>query len=113
VYGWNFSLSFITGSSTLWKPSPTTPLCAIATTKIVSSVLEQEGYPGALAALVCGGTSVGETIVGDKRVDMVSFTGSEQVGREVGMKVQSRFGKSLLELGGNNVRPLLSPTSHY
>ncbi|GAA6002423.1 uncharacterized protein JCM10292_006650 [Rhodotorula paludigena] len=102
VYGWNMSLSFITGNATIWKPAPTTPLTAIATTKIIQSVLEANELDAALSALVCGGGEVGDALVSDKRVDLLSFTGSEARGREVGMKVAGRFGKSLLELGGNN-----------
>lgn len=98
------SLSFITGNATIWKPAPTTPLTAIATTKIIQSVLEANKLDAALSALVCGGGEVGDALVSDKRVDLLSFTGSEARGREVGMKVAGRFGKSLLELGGNNVR---------
>ncbi|KAG0150958.1 hypothetical protein CROQUDRAFT_668285 [Cronartium quercuum f. sp. fusiforme G11] len=111
VYGWNFGLSFITGNSTLWKPSPTTPLTAIATTKIITNVLESHNLPGAIAALVCGGTSTGQAIVDDKRVDLVSFTGSERVGKQVGMQVQARFGKILLELGGNNALVVMPSAS--
>ncbi|GBE83431.1 NAD-aldehyde dehydrogenase [Sparassis latifolia] len=102
VYGWNLSLSLAAGNATLWKPSPSTPLCSIAVTKIVSGVLEKNGIPGAVAGLVIGGKDVGESIVESQDVDMVSFTGSEAVGRQVGKVVQSRFGKVLLELGGNN-----------
>ncbi|KAH7928382.1 succinate-semialdehyde dehydrogenase [Leucogyrophana mollusca] len=102
VYGWNFSLSFAAGNATLWKPSPSTPLCSIAVTKIVASVLERNGLPGAVSALVTGGKDVGEAVVESRDVNLVSFTGSEAVGRVVGKAVQSRFGKSILELGGNN-----------
>lgn len=123
MYHRNLALSLAAGNATLWKPSPTTPLCAIAVTKIVSSVLERNGIPGAAAGLVIGGKSVGEAVVESESVDMgefpvlgrkdashrnvprgcaVSFTGSEHVGRQVGKVVQSRFGKVLLELGGNN-----------
>ncbi len=77
-------------------------LCAVATTKILAQVLEENNLPGALCALVCGGTDVGQAIGQDKRMDLVSFTGSTQVGRQVGVTVQQRFGRSLLELGGNN-----------
>ncbi|KAH9834383.1 NAD-aldehyde dehydrogenase [Rhodofomes roseus] len=102
VYGWNLALSFAAGNATLWKPSPSTPLCSIAVTKIISGVLENNGVPGAVAGLVTGGKDVGEAVIESKDVDMVSFTGSEAVGRQVGKVVQSRFGKVLLELGGNN-----------
>lgn len=102
VYGWNLSISMAAGNATIWKPSPTTPLCSIAVTRIVSSVLEKNNIPGAVAGLVTGGKDVGEALVQSQDVDMVSFTGSENVGRVVGKIVQSRFGKVLLELGGNN-----------
>ncbi|KAJ7779570.1 NAD-aldehyde dehydrogenase [Mycena olivaceomarginata] len=102
VYGWNLSLSFAAGNATLWKPSPTTPLCAIAVTTIIARVLEQNGIPGAVAGLVTGGKDAGEAITESRDVDLVSFTGSEHVGRIVGRTVQSRFGKVILELGGNN-----------
>ncbi|TFK53127.1 NAD-aldehyde dehydrogenase [Heliocybe sulcata] len=107
VYGWNLALSMAAGNATLWKPSPSTPLCSIAVTKIVSRVLEENGIPGAVAGLIIGGKDVGEAIVEDKTVDMVSFTGSEAVGRTVGKVVQSRFGKVLLELGGNNAAVIM------
>ncbi|KAI0052383.1 NAD-aldehyde dehydrogenase [Auriscalpium vulgare] len=102
VYGWNLCISMAAGNATIWKPSPSTPLCAIAVTKIVSGVLERNGISGAVAGLVTGGKDVGEAVVESADVDMVSFTGSEAVGRKVGKSVQSRFGKTLLELGGNN-----------
>ncbi|KAJ7628542.1 NAD-aldehyde dehydrogenase [Roridomyces roridus] len=102
VYGWNLALSFAAGNATLWKPAPSTPLCSIAVTNIVSKVLERNGIPGAVAGLVTGGQDVGAAIVESRDVDLVSFTGSEHVGRIVGKTVQSRFGKVILELGGNN-----------
>ncbi|KAI6145038.1 NAD-aldehyde dehydrogenase [Pisolithus tinctorius] len=102
VYGWNFSLSFAAGNANVWKPSPSTPLCSIAVTKIIAQVLEKNGIPGAASALVSGGKDVGEALVGSPDIPLVSFTGSEAVGRVVGKAVQSRFGKTILELGGNN-----------
>ncbi|TNY24505.1 succinate-semialdehyde dehydrogenase [Rhodotorula diobovata] len=107
VFGWNFSLAMVTGNASVWKPAPTTPLTAVATTKILQSVLEANKLPGALAALVCGGGETGDALVSDKRVDLLSFTGSEARGREVSMKVAGRFGQSLLELGGNNAAIVL------
>ncbi|KAJ7094026.1 NAD-aldehyde dehydrogenase [Mycena belliarum] len=102
VYGWNLSLALATGNATIWKPSPTTPLCAIAVTTIIAKVLEKNGVPGAVAGLVTGGKGAGAAITESRDVDLVSFTGSEHVGRIVGKTVQSRFGKVILELGGNN-----------
>jgi aldehyde dehydrogenase family 7 protein A1 len=66
----NLALSLAAGNATLWKPSPSTPLCSIATTKIVASVLEKNGIPGAVAGLVTGGKDVGEAVVEDPGVDM-------------------------------------------
>ncbi|KAG2130011.1 NAD-aldehyde dehydrogenase [Suillus cothurnatus] len=102
VYGWNFSLSVAAGNANVWKPSPSTPLCSIAITKIIARVLEKNGLPGAVSTLITGGKDVGEAIVASQDIPLVSFTGSEAVGRVVGKAVQSRFGKSILELGGNN-----------
>jgi aldehyde dehydrogenase family 7 protein A1 len=103
VFGWNFSLALITGNASIWKPSETTPLCALATTKIITRVLEAEGYPGALCGLMIGGGNVGAALVESKEVDLVSFTGSEARGKLVGAECAMRFKQSLLELGGNNV----------
>ncbi|PLW07567.1 hypothetical protein PCANC_27137 [Puccinia coronata f. sp. avenae] len=111
VYGWNFALSFITGNATIWKPSPTTPLTAIAMNKIITRVLESHGLPGALSSLVCGGSSVGGKLATEKTVDLLSFTGSEHVGKQVGETVQARFGKTLLELGGNNALVVMPSAS--
>ncbi|KAF7440052.1 hypothetical protein PC9H_000394 [Pleurotus ostreatus] len=107
VYGWNLALSMAAGNATIWKPSPTTPLCSIAVTRIVSGVLERNGIPGAVAGLVTGGKDVGSAVVESKDVDLVSFTGSEHVGRIVGKTVMSRFGKVILELGGNNASVIM------
>ncbi|KAJ3128299.1 Alpha-aminoadipic semialdehyde dehydrogenase [Physocladia obscura] len=102
VAGWNVALALITGNATLWKPAPSTPLTAIAITNIIHDVLRENNLPGALHTLVCGGTDIGAHIAASPLVDLVSFTGSTEVGRTVGSVVQSRFGKLLLELGGNN-----------
>jgi aldehyde dehydrogenase family 7 protein A1 len=107
VFGWNFSLALITGNASIWKPSETTPLCALATTKIITRVLEAEGYPGALCGLMIGGGSVGAALIESKEVDLVSFTGSEARGKLVGAECAMRFKQSLLELGGNNVSVLM------
>lgn len=93
VHSWNFSLSFISGNATVWKPAPSTSLCGIASTKIIASVLEENGLPAGIATLVCGGTEVGDTLASSPQVDLLSFTGSEQVGKMVGTTVQNRFGK--------------------
>ncbi|QDU67117.1 aldehyde dehydrogenase family protein [Engelhardtia mirabilis] len=102
VWAWNSMIALICGDACIWKPSPKAPLCAIATTKILAPVLEEEGL-GALLGLVIGtNEEVGERLVADRRVPLISFTGSTRVGREVAAKVAGRLGKSILELGGNN-----------
>lgn len=102
VYGWNAALAWVCGNSVVWKGASSTNLCSIATTKIISKVLEKNKLPGGLAALCCASGPLGELIVKDDRVNLVSFTGSTPVGRNVGNIVQNRFGRCLLELGGNN-----------
>jgi aldehyde dehydrogenase family 7 protein A1 len=108
VYGWNLALSMISGNGTVWAPSSSTPLISIATTKLISRVLEANNVDGAVASLVTGGSDVGRTLVGSRDVELVSFTGSELVGKQVGQAVASRFGKSLLELGGNNAAVVMA-----
>ncbi|KAF8928942.1 Aldehyde/histidinol dehydrogenase [Dissophora ornata] len=102
VYGWNSAISLVCGNPVVWKGAPTTNLSSIAVTKILEKVLVKNGLPGALCSLVAGGADVGQAMVEDERVKLLSFTGSTAVGRKVGETVAKRFGKSLLELGGNN-----------
>jgi len=102
VWAWNAFLAAICGNVTVWKPSPKAALCAIAVQKICNRVLEQHGYPGIFHLFVDAGHELATRFVEDRRVDLVSFTGSTQVGREVAERVARRLGKSLLELGGNN-----------
>ena len=102
VWAWNSMLAMICGDSTLWKPSSKTPLTAIAMTKVAARVLEPEGW-GAVCSLVVGrGSEVGEILLGDKRVPLVSATGSCSMGKHVAEKLASRYGRTILELGGNN-----------
>ncbi|XP_032513379.2 putative aldehyde dehydrogenase family 7 member A1 homolog [Danaus plexippus] len=102
VFGWNSAIAMVCGDVSVWKPSETTPLISVAVTKIVESVLVKNNIPGAVAALCVGGKDIGQTLVKDHRMKLVSFTGSTAVGQEVGVEVQKRFGRHLLELGGNN-----------
>lgn len=101
VFGWNAAIALAVGNTVLWKGAPSTPLVSIATTRIVTEVLKRNNLPAAIT-LCQGGTDVGKKLVADERVKLLSFTGSTKVGREVGVEVQRRFGKLLLELGGNN-----------
>ncbi|XP_028829571.1 alpha-aminoadipic semialdehyde dehydrogenase [Denticeps clupeoides] len=102
VYGWNNAIALICGNVCLWKGAPTTPLTSVAVTKIVANVLGQNNLPGAICSMTCGGADIGSAIAKDERVDLVSFTGSTHVGKQVSLMVQERFGRQLLELGGNN-----------
>jgi len=101
VFGWNLALSLVVGNANLHKGAPTTPLCSIACANIIQKVFAKNGFNPALSSSLCG-DGMGELIVADKRVPLVSFTGSTRVGRSVGTKVAERLGRSILELGGNN-----------
>ena len=102
VWSWNSFLAAICGDVSVWKPSPKAPLCAVAVQKLVNRVLTRHGFPGIFQLFISAGTELAEKFVDDRRVDLVSFTGSTAVGRKVGERVAARLGKSLLELGGNN-----------
>jgi aldehyde dehydrogenase (NAD+) len=102
VWAWNSALAIVCGDATLWKPSEQTPLCAIATIKIAERVCRNQGVDPALFSLAIGGRDVGEKMANDKRLPLISATGSTHMGRDVGQKVQRRLGRVLLELGGNN-----------
>jgi len=102
VWSWNTTLSWICGNVTVWKPSEKTPLCAIACQNIISEVLRENDMPEGVSSMLVGDHIIGDRLVNDKNVALVSFTGSTKVGRTVGVNVARRFGKSILELGGNN-----------
>jgi aldehyde dehydrogenase (NAD+) len=102
VWSWNAFLAAICGNVTVWKPSPKTALCAVAVQHICNRVLERNGFPPIFQLFIDEGTELAIRFVEDRRVDLVSFTGSTAVGRDVGQRVAKRLGKSLLELGGNN-----------
>lgn len=102
VWAWNAFLAAICGNTVVWKPSPKTPLCAIAVQHICNQVLESSGYRGIFSVLISDKPDFVTAMANDKRVALVSFTGSSAVGREVNTQVAKRFGKCLLELSGNN-----------
>jgi len=103
VWAWNASLALVCGDPVIWKPSEKTPLCAEAVMVLVKRALERFGdAPDGLVQLVQGERDVGEILVDDPRVALVSATGSTAMGRVVGPRVAQRFGRVLLELGGNN-----------
>ena len=102
VWSWNSFIAAICGDITLWKPSPKVPLSAIATMKICNEALKKGGFPDIFYLFNDAGTELASEFVDDKRVALISFTGSTKVGRMVGERVARRMGRSLLELGGNN-----------
>lgn len=103
VWSWNAFLAAICGNVTVWKPSPKTPLCAVAVQKICNDVLARNNYPAIFHLFIDNAENkLSKKFVEDKRVEKISFTGSSAVGRMVGAKVAERFGKCLLELSGNN-----------
>lgn len=102
VWAWNSFIAAICGNITIWKPSPKTPLSAIASMKICNDALKAGGFPDIFFLFNDAGSDLAQAFVDDKRINLVSFTGSTKVGRHVGERVARRMGRSLLELGGNN-----------
>jgi aldehyde dehydrogenase (NAD+) len=102
VWSWNALLAMVCGDTVVWKPSLKTPLTAIAVQKIADRVLERHGWKGVLNLVIGKDNVVGERLIGDPRVPLISATGSTRMGRHVAQVVAKRLGRTLLELGGNN-----------
>ena len=102
VWSWNALIAAVCGDTMVWKPSPKTPLTAIAVQNIVNGVLEAHGHKGVMNLVIGSNEEVGERLINDTRVPLISATGSCRMGRHVGATVAKRLGRSLLELGGNN-----------
>lgn len=102
VWAWNTALAWVCGDVCIWKPSEKTPLCGIACQNIAASVFKANDLPEGISCLINGDYKVGEMMTHDKRVPLVSATGSIRMGKIVAQAVAARLGKSLLELGGNN-----------
>ncbi|MBN1446636.1 MAG: aldehyde dehydrogenase family protein [Bacteroidetes bacterium] len=103
VWSWNAMIAAVCGDVNLWKPSSKVPLTAIACQNIIAEVLEENDLPEGLFSLVVGkGSTIGERMLNDKRIPLVSVTGSIDVGRHANEVVARRFGRTILELGGNN-----------
>jgi aldehyde dehydrogenase (NAD+) len=103
VWSWNAALAFVCGDSVVWKPSEKAPLTALAVAAIVARAAKKfGGVPDGLLTMLIGGRAIGEVLVDDARVPVVSATGSTRMGRVVGERVARRFGRAILELGGNN-----------
>lgn len=103
VLAWNTAISLVAGNCQIWKGASSTSLVTIATQRIIVDVLERNGLPGGIATMVVGpGREVGELLINDPRLSLISFTGSTEIGKRVSESVHSRFGRTILELGGNN-----------
>ena len=102
VWSWNTAIALVCGDTVVWKPSEQAPLCALASSALLARALDEAGFSPDVAQVVIGDASVGLALVDDPAVALVSATGSTRMGREVGPRVAARFGRSLLELGGNN-----------
>ncbi|HET8942723.1 MAG TPA: aldehyde dehydrogenase family protein [Rudaea sp.] len=102
VWAWNAFVAAVCGDISIWKPSPKTPLSAIASMKICNAALTDGGFPNLFFLINDAGVEIAKKFVDDHRIALISFTGSTAVGRHVGERVAKRMGRSLLELGGNN-----------
>lgn len=102
VWSWNSMLAWVCGDVCIWKPSEKTPLCAVACQQIVTEVLTRNAVPEGVSNVIIGGREIGEWMANDKRIPLVSATGSTRMGKAVGAAVGARLGRALLELGGNN-----------
>lgn len=103
VWSWNTALAIVCGNAVVWKPSEKTPLTALACQAIFEKAMKRFGpAPASLSQVIIGGLEAGEALVDDERVALVSATGSTRMGKAIGPRVAARFGRSLLELGGNN-----------
>jgi len=111
VWCWNFALAIVCGDSVVWKPSEKTPLTALACQALFEKAVDRFGdAPDGLSEVVIGAREIGEQLVDDKRVPVISATGSTRMGQDVGPRVAKRFGKAILELGGNNAM-VLAPSA--
>jgi aldehyde dehydrogenase (NAD+) len=102
VWAWNTALAWICGDVCVWKASEKTPLCAVACQHLIANILKENNLPEGISCIINGDYKVGEMMTTDPRIPLISATGSTKMGRIVGTTVAQRFGKSLLELGGNN-----------
>ena len=102
VWAWNAMLAAVCGDVVIWKPSEKTPLTAIACMNVIKVVLERNNLPECVFSVIIGGREIGEKMSHDKRIPLISATGSTRMGKSVGEAVARRMGRSLLELGGNN-----------
>jgi aldehyde dehydrogenase (NAD+) len=102
VWAWNSTLAAVCGDTVIWKPSSKVPLTSIATTRLAARVMKGSGFEGVFNLVAGSGAEIGDTLINDRRVPLISATGSCNMGEKVGTAVAQRLGRSLLELGGNN-----------
>jgi aldehyde dehydrogenase (NAD+) len=102
VWSWNAAIASVCGDPVVWKPSSSTPLVSIALQHICNRVMADHGLKGVFNLVIGAGRDVGELLLNDKRIPLVSFTGSTKIGRHISETVARRFGRTILELGGNN-----------
>jgi len=102
VWSWNAMIAAVCGDCIVWRPSSETPLCAVAVQKICNRVTDRHGLKGVFNLIIGPSNPVGQALVEDRHVPLISFTGSTEVGRHVAQTVARRLGRSILELGGNN-----------
>ncbi len=102
VWAWNSMIALVCGDVCIWKGSEKTPLCSVACQKILNDVIKETGYPEGISSIITGAADAGKWMTGDKRVPLISATGSTRMGKAVGQEVAARLGKTILELGGNN-----------
>lgn len=102
VWSWNAIIGAACGNVSVWKPSENTPLSAIATQVIITEIMEEEKLPEGIFSIIIGGREIGELLTDDKRIPLISATGSTEMGKKVAQRVGARLGKTILELGGNN-----------
>jgi aldehyde dehydrogenase (NAD+) len=110
VWAWNAMVSLVCGNTVIWKPSLKAPLTAIATHRLMNEVLKEHGFEGALGLIIGTDAAVGEKMISDSRLPLISATGSTRMGRHVNQVVAGRLGRCLLELGGNNAI-IVEPTA--
>ncbi|MCS6981145.1 MAG: aldehyde dehydrogenase family protein [Flavobacteriales bacterium] len=102
VWAWNAAIAWVCGDVCIWKPSEKTPVSAVVCQKLIARILEQNGMPPGVSVLLAGGPDVGNRLAQDRRIPLISATGSVRMGRSVAEVVSRRLGRTILELGGNN-----------
>ncbi|MBN1295875.1 aldehyde dehydrogenase family protein [bacterium] len=112
VWAWNAALATVCGDVSIWKPSSQTPLCGIAVQHLVNRVMSDYGLTGIMNLVIGPGKTIGDRLVNDPRIPLISFTGSTRMGRHVSRSVADRFGRTILELGGNNA-VIVTPSADF